>query len=138
MGRKTHPNNGRRNRPIASLIRWYSDKQSNKVSDARQEIKRRFSGLDWSQQKKVLRAFVEGSNEDRRWALRKMYLMWDKSFADTVARHWSQSHDNDCALVVAGRMPEAYLLEHAARKHEKTTDETADQSFAPPVADLRC
>ena len=118
MGRKTHPNNGRRNRPIASLIRWYSDKQSNKVSDARQEIKRRFSGLDWSQQKKVLRAFVEGSNEDRRWSLRKMYLMWDDSFADIVARHWSQSHDNDCALVVAKHMPEAYLLEHVAELDE--------------------
>ena len=96
MRGKTQHDEGRRNRPIATLIEWYTDKKSGKVSDARQEIKRRFGGLDWSQQKKVLRAFVEGSNEDRRWALRKMYLMWDKSFADIVARHWSQSHDNDC------------------------------------------
>ena len=118
MGRKAHPNNGRRNRPIATLIRWYSDKQSNKVSDARQEIKRRFGGLDWSQQKKVLRAFAEGCKEDCRWSLRKMYLMWDDSFADIVARHWSQSHDNDCALVVAKHMPEAYLLEHVAELDE--------------------
>lgn len=62
-----------RNRPIATLIKWYSDKKSGKVSDARKEIIRRFDYLDWNVQKKILMAFLDAGQSDRQWAYRKIY-----------------------------------------------------------------
>ena len=69
MRGKTQHDEGRRNRPIATLIEWYTDKKSGKVSDARQEIKRRFDGLDWEQQKQIMSLFLDGCKTDRQGAL---------------------------------------------------------------------
>ena len=47
-----------RNNPIAIVIKNYIDKKSGKVTEARDEIKRRFAGLDWDDQKHILEAFL--------------------------------------------------------------------------------
>lgn len=53
-----------RNRPIATLIEWYSDKKSGKVTDARKEIQKRFDYLDWNVQKRIVLTFLQ-SRVDR-------------------------------------------------------------------------
>ena len=62
----------KRNVPIATLIRNYINKKSGKVSDSRDEIKKRFDGLDWRDQKKILAAFLESCTSDRGWAYGKL------------------------------------------------------------------
>lgn len=49
----------KRNKPIASLIKWYMDKKSRKVSESRKEIQKRFDYLDWKDQKRILFAFLK-------------------------------------------------------------------------------
>ena len=43
-----------RNNPIATVIKNYTNKKSGKVTDSRNEIQRRFLGLDWKDQKKIM------------------------------------------------------------------------------------
>ena len=38
----------KRNTPIATLIKNYTNKKSGKVSESRNEIQRRFEHLDWT------------------------------------------------------------------------------------------
>lgn len=48
-----------RNRPIATLIEWYCDKKSGKVTDARKEIQKRFNYQDWEDQERIVMAFLQ-------------------------------------------------------------------------------
>lgn len=48
-----------RNNPIATVIKNYTNKKSGKVKDARNEIQRRFFGLDWKDQKRIMAAFLD-------------------------------------------------------------------------------
>ena len=75
---------GRRNTPIATLIKDYINKKSGKVSDSRKEILWRFKYLDWKDQKKIIRAFLDSSKTDRQWAYSTMLDYWDKSFEPKV------------------------------------------------------
>ena len=79
-----------RNRPIATLLKWYADKGSGKVTDARKEILRRFDYLDWRVQKRIALAFLQGGKSDREWAYRKIYRLWDKCFQEPVRRLWEE------------------------------------------------
>lgn len=38
--------------PIATILKWYLERRKGKVVKARNEIQRRFHGLDWDVQKK--------------------------------------------------------------------------------------
>ena len=40
--------------PIATVLKWYFERKKGKVSEARKEIQRRFEGLDWKDQKKIM------------------------------------------------------------------------------------
>ena len=45
--------------PIVTILKWYMERKKGKVVESRKEIQRRFSGLDWSVQKKVILAFLD-------------------------------------------------------------------------------
>jgi len=68
-----------RNRPIATLIEWYSDKKSGKVTDARKEIQKRFDYLDWDVQKRIVLTFLQSGLTDRQWAYGKAHGSGDGS-----------------------------------------------------------
>ena len=112
MRRRIHKNDGRRNRPIVNLIKWYSDKQSGKVSDARQEIQRRFDGLDWRHQKQIMSLFLDGCATDRRWALKQLYLHWDSSFENKIEQMWDECNDFEYVCTVNHCMPMDFVLKH--------------------------
>ena len=56
------------NRPINTVLKEYIERQKGKVVEARKELQRRFYGLDWNIQKKILVAHLKSSKSDREWA----------------------------------------------------------------------
>ena len=102
----------KRNVPIATLIRNYINKKSGKVSDSRDEIKRRFDGLDWKDQKKILAAFLESCTSDREWAYGKLIDYWDDSFLPKVKELWETLREEKCSWSVIRYFPLDYIKEH--------------------------
>ena len=107
-----------KNRPVASLLKLYLDKKSGKVTDARQEIQRRFDYLDWRVQKKILLAFLQACKSDREWAYMKVYRLWDDCFTAPLRTLWEQYHENLCAWSVIEHFPMEYVKENMALLEE--------------------
>ena len=101
-----------RNKPIATVIRHYMDKKSGRVTASRDEIQRRFSGLDWKDQKKILVAFLDSSMSDRKWAYSRLLDLWDDAFAPKVQELWETYHEERCAWVIIRHFPTAFIKEH--------------------------
>ena len=102
----------KRNSPIATLIKNYTNKKSGKVSDAREEIQWRFNWLDWKDQKKILNAFLESGKSDREWAYGKVLDYWDDSFLPKVKELWETYHEYKCSWSVIRYFPLEYISEH--------------------------
>ena len=109
----------KRNAPIVTLIKNFIDKKSGKVSESRKEIQRRFEGLDWNHQKKIILAFLASTDSDRQWAFSKAYRYWDKSFLPKVKELWEQRHENKCAWIVIRHFPIKYVTQHMDTFTEK-------------------
>ena len=102
----------KRNTPIATLIRNYVDKKSGKVSESREEIKWRFNGLDWKDQKRIIMAFLDAGKSDRLWAYGKVLDYWDESFMPKVKELWETYHEYKCSWSVIRYFPLDYITEH--------------------------
>lgn len=108
----------KRNTPIATLIKDYVNKKSGKVSDSRKEILWRFRYLDWKDQKKIIRAFLDSGKTDRQWAYSMMLDYWDKSFEPKVKELWEQLHEERCSWVVIRHFPVKYLSQNIEQFRE--------------------
>jgi len=102
----------KRNAPIATLIKNYTNKKSGKVSESREEIKWRFNWLDWKDQKKILAAFLDSVRSDREWAYGKVLDFWDDSFLPKVKELWETYHEYKCSWPVIRYFPLEYISEH--------------------------
>lgn len=102
----------KRNRPVAMLIKNYINKKSGKVSESRDEIKQRFSGLDWKDQKKILDVFLDSCRSDRDWAYSRLINYWDDSFLPKVKELWETLHEEKCSWPVIRYFPLDYIKEH--------------------------
>ena len=100
-----------RNRPVAKLLRWFADKKSGRVCEARKELRLRFDYLDWAWQKKIATAMLASCKTDRQWMYTKMLDWWDDSFFSAVAEDWEKNHEDQCAWVVARNLPKAYVMQ---------------------------
>ena len=98
-----------RNNPIATVIKNYIDKNSGKVTEARKEIQRRFFGLDWKDQKKIMSAFLDAGKSDRVWAYSRLLDLWDDSFIQKVSALWDRYHEFRCAWVIIRHFPLDYI-----------------------------
>lgn len=94
-----------RNNPIATIIKNYLDKKSGKVTESREEIRRRFFGLDWKDQKRILSAFLDAGKSDRDWAYSKLLDLWDGSFRLKVSEQWGKYHEFRCAWIIIRHFP---------------------------------
>ena len=101
-----------RNKPIATVIRNYMDKKSGKVSESREEIQRRFPGLDWKDQKKILNAFLDAGKSDRHWAYSRLLDLWDASFEPKLNGLWEEYREERCAWVIIRHFSLKYIREH--------------------------
>ena len=109
----------KRNTPIATLIKNYVNKKSGKLTDSRNEIRRRFDYLDWKDQNKIVLAFLESGMADRQWAYSKALNLWDKSFEPKIKELWEQLHEEKCSWVIIRHFP----VEYIARNIDKFTGE---------------
>ena len=101
-----------KNNPITTVIKNYINKKSGKVSISRDEIQRRFFGLDWKVQKKILAAFLDASMSDRNWAYTRLIDLWDDAFAPKVLELWEAFHEQKCAWVIIRHFPIEFIKEH--------------------------
>ena len=101
-----------KNNPIATVIKNYVNKKSGKVSVSRDEIQRRFFGLDWKDQKRILVAFLDSGQTDRLWAYSRLLDLWDVSFEPKVLELWETYHDERCAWVIIRHFPKEFIKEH--------------------------
>ena len=102
----------KKNTPIATLIRNYTNKKCGKVSESREEIKWRFNALDWKDQKKILTAFLDSCASDREWAYGKLLDYWDESFLPKVKELWGTNHEYKCSWSVIRYFPLEYITDH--------------------------
>ena len=98
-----------RNNPIVTVIKNYLDKKSGKVTESREEIRRRFFGLDWKDQRKIMSAFLDAGKSDRDWAYSKLLDLWDSSFEEQVKGLWDQYHEYKCAWIIIRHFPLDYI-----------------------------
>ena len=113
-----------RNHPIATVIKNYVNKKSGKVTDSRNEIQRRFFGLDWKDQKKIVAAFLDAGVSDRDWAYSRLLDLWDASFEQKVFELWETYHEEKCAWVIIRHFPKEFIS-----KHVNTFNEGRDYYF---------
>ena len=104
-----YDNAKKRNTPVVTLIKNYINKKSGKVAESREEIQRRFDYLDWKEQKKIIRAFLDSGKTDRQWAYSKAIDYWDKSFEPQIKKLWEQHHEEKCSWAVIRHFPIEYL-----------------------------
>ena len=102
----------KRYKPIARLIKDYTDKKSGKVSESRIEIQKRFKYIDWKDQKKILLAFLNSNKTDRQWAYTKALDYWDKSLEPKIKELWTQYHEEKCSWVIIHNFPADYLRQN--------------------------
>lgn len=107
-----------RNNPIATVIKNYTNKKSGKVSVSRDEIKRRFFGLDWKDQKKIISAFLDAGQTDRLWAYSILLDLWDNSFEQKVQELWETNHEEKCAWIIIRHFPKSYLKKNIGQFKE--------------------
>ena len=101
-----------RNRPIASLIKWYTKRTKGKVVESRLEIQRRFDGLDWKDQKKIILAFLSSGKADRKWVYTKLIKNWDDDFLPIVQDLFEKYHEEGCMLPVTLFFSTDYVKDH--------------------------
>lgn len=107
-----------RNNPIATVIKNYTNKNSGKVTDSRNEIQRRFFGLDWKDQKKIMATFLDAGAADRNWAYSRLLDLWDASFEKKVQELWETYHEEKCYWVMIRHFPKEYLRKHIDQFNE--------------------
>ena len=98
--------------PIATLMKWFLERKIGKVVESRQEIQRRFDGLDWSIQKKVIYAFLSSGKADRKWIYEQLVWLWDESFLPKVKEVFEMYHEKGCYKSVTWYFPTDYIIEH--------------------------
>lgn len=100
------------NHPIATVIKNYENKKSGKVTESRQEIQRRFFGLDWKDQKKIMHAFLKAGKADRDWAYSRLLDLWDDDFTIHILAFWLAYHEEKCGWVIIRHFPKDFIKEH--------------------------
>ena len=98
--------------PIATIVKWFLEREKGKVVESRQEIQRRFGGLDWSIQKIVISAFLSSGKADRKWAYEQIVWLWDNDFLQKVKEVFEKYHEKGCYWPVTWYFPTNYILEH--------------------------
>lgn len=101
-----------KNRPIATLIRWFTERKRGKVVESRLEIQHRFDGLNWRDQKKILLFCLSSGKVDREWAYSKLLHFWDNDFIPIVIEQFEKYHHYRLYLPVMYFLPIDFVLKY--------------------------
>lgn len=103
-------NSTKYNRPIRTVLKEYIERKKGKVVEARKELQRRFNGLDWNIQKKILLAHLNSSKSDREWAYPLLLNYWDESFKPYVQEIWETYHEERCSWIIVRYFSKDYIF----------------------------
>lgn len=101
-----------RNESISALLKAFTDKQSGKVADARAELRDRFGKQSFLTQRKILKAMLNASKQDRIWAYNRLNYSWDGFFFEDVKTLWEQYHEKECGIVIIKYFPMEYVYDN--------------------------
>jgi len=101
-----------RNESIPALLKAFTDKQSGKVVETRAELRDRFGKQSFQMQRKILKAMLNASKQDRVWGLNQLRKNWDNYFFDDVKALWEQYHEKECGAVITKHFPMAYVYDN--------------------------
>lgn len=105
-------NHHQKNETISCLLKHFTNKKSGKVGVSRPKLQDRFDKQDFQVQRKILKAFLAGSQMDRVWAYKKLRRNWDDCFADEIKTLWEKHHDKECEKVVIRFLPTDYVFDN--------------------------
>lgn len=99
-----------KNESIGTLIARFRDRKSRRVGESRKALICRFPYQNYSDQKKILKAFLESNvASDLDWAAVQADKIWDNSYVDYVAAAYDRKDTDKLALLVIRHMPADYV-----------------------------
>ncbi len=108
-----------KNESIRSLLTSYANPHGRKGVHARCELKKRFPYLDYSDQRKIIDAFVKkGRQIDVKWVAQYLQhdIYWKDDYLNTVIQTWEQDLSNWLLTkLVVMRAPSDYLRDFINR-----------------------
>jgi hypothetical protein len=102
------------NEPIWTLLRWFMDKKSGKVSYAYGRLVKRFEAQAFADQQLILRAFLAGSKKSSEWAAGRLRHNWIPGFEDDIDFAWKAHKGASVAKTIIYMMPEDYVISEQA------------------------
>lgn len=111
-GPEYHSSELKKQESFDTLLKWAMERKRGKVSYAKRILTGGFDYYSYSQQVKIIKAFLFLSLGDRRFAYRKLYAFWDKSFVDVVKQAWNEFHDEECGWLITRFFPNEFLVEN--------------------------
>lgn len=110
------------NEPISTLLRWYQDKGSKKVSYAYERLVKRFDAQSFADQKKILSAFLAGGKKSSEWAATKLRRNWIPGFEEEIEAAWKTHKGPSMARTIIYMMPEEFVMKEQNELVEAASD----------------
>lgn len=101
-----------RNESISVLLKAFTDKQSGLVAETRVELRDRFGKQSFLTQRKILKAMLNASKQDRIWAYNRLNYCWDNFFLEDVQALWEQYHEKECGAMIIKHFPKEYVYDN--------------------------
>ena len=102
----------KKNESISALLKAFTDKQSGKVAKARAELRERFDKQSFQMQRKILKAMLSASKQDRVWTYKQLGNVWDDYFFEDVKNLWEQYHEKECGAMIIKYFPMEYVYDN--------------------------
>lgn len=101
-----------RNESISVLLKDFINKKGGRVAESRIKLRDRFSKQSSQIQRKILKAMLHASKQDRMWAYNRLNYSWDGFFFEDVQDLWEQYHEKECGTVVIKHFPKEYVYDN--------------------------
>lgn len=99
-----------KNEKLDTVVGRFLNKRSKRVSESRKELLRRFDYASFSEQKKIIKAFLGSKNtSDVEWAAVQADRLWDNSYIDFIKEAFERKPIESLALTIIRHMPMDYV-----------------------------
>ena len=99
-----------KNETIDTVLDRFLDKRSKRVSESRKELQRRFDYASFSEQKKIIKAFLRSNCvSDIEWATGQANKLWDNSYIDYIKETFKRKPVESLAITIIRHMPIDYV-----------------------------
>lgn len=100
-----------KNANIDTVIDRFLNKRSKRVVESRKELLSRFDQQSFSDQKKIVKAFMSSNcPSDVEWAAKQADKLWNKSYADYLKDAFQRKPTEKLALTIIHHMPLDYVV----------------------------